>query len=242
MANKRRRTRRLLLAAVVPAVLLVAVGLAIFWFQCGPGLEAEVDRLASLLELRPNMTVAEIGAGKGRMAVRVARRLGPSGRLYTTEIEGGKLEAIRSAAAAAGLTNITTLQAGEHSAGLPDACCEVIYMRRVYHHLGDPTSINKTLYAALRPGGRLAVIDFLSPRWMFWLHHGIPPGVVTGQVTSAGFTLDRRVDGWSPIDYCLIFRKPVPHPPIPHVRMEARENWFHGAIHAARGRHGRGRW
>lgn len=203
-----RRTRLLVLALGLLGFLLAAAGLAVYRSQSGPGLEREVERLALLVKLRPGMTVAEIGAGNGRMAVHLARRLGPSGRLYTTELDPGKLEAIRNAAAAAGLGNIAIIEAGEHSTGLPDACCDVIYMRRVYHHFTDPASMNKGLYAALRPGGRLAVIDFLSPRWMFFLHHGIAREVVVGQVTSAGFTLDRRVDGWSPIDYCLVFRKP----------------------------------
>ena len=48
----------------------------------------------------------------------------------------------------------------------------------------------------------------LSPCWLFFLHHGIASDVVAGQVTAAGFALERRVDGWSPIDYCLMFRKP----------------------------------
>lgn len=203
-----RRSGLLILVAVLATLLLIAVGLAIFWFQYRPGLEGEADRLTLLLELRPGMTVAEIGAGKGGLAVRLARRLGPAGRLYATEIEAHKLQAIRSAAAADGLANITVLEAGEHSANLADSCCDAIYMRRVYHHLTDPSAINKTLYAALRPGGRLAVIDFLSPRWLFFLRHGIPPDVVVGRITSAGFSLDRRIEGWSPIDYCLVFRKP----------------------------------
>jgi SAM-dependent methyltransferase len=200
--------RLLLLAAGLVALLAAIVGGAIFWSR-GPGLDGEVARLASLVNLRGGTSVAEIGAGGGRMAVRVAGRLGPSGRLYATEIEAGKRDAIRSAAAAAGLANIDVLEAGEHSAGLPEACCDLIYMRRVYHHFTDAASINKTLYAALRPGGRLAIIDFLSPRWVFWLRHGIPLDVVLGQITSAGFTLERRVEGWSPIDYCLVFRKPA---------------------------------
>lgn len=202
---------RLLLLGAGALVLLVGViVLAISWWSRGPGLDAEVSRLAFLVELRPGTTVADIGAGNGRMAVRVARRLGPSGRLYATEIEAGKLAAIRKAAAAAGVVNVAVLEAGERSTRLPDACCDVIYLRRVYHHLTDAAAINQSLYAALRPDGRLAVIDMLSPRWLFFLHHGIPADVVVSQLTAAGFVLDRRIVAWSPIDYCLIFRKSPP--------------------------------
>jgi ubiquinone/menaquinone biosynthesis C-methylase UbiE len=186
---------------------MAALVLAVYYYQRGPGLEREVDRLASLVDLRSTMTVAEIGTGKGRMAVRLARRLGPSGRLYATELETWKLDAVRNAAASGGVANITAILAGEHSTGLPDACCDIIYMRRVYHHFADPASMGRSLHAALRPNGRLAVIDFLSPRWMPFLRHGIPSNTLVEQVTGAGFTLERRIDGWSPIDYCLVFRQ-----------------------------------
>ncbi len=204
----RRRLRFVLLSgAGLTALLLAAAGCFVYWFQFGPGFEQEVDRLAALLEVRPGMTLAEIGAGKGRMAVLVARRIGSSGRLYATEIEDGKLEAIRSAAA--GLTNVTVIHAGADSSGLPEACCDAVYMRRVYHHFTDAEAMNKSTYSSLRPSGRLVIIDFLSPRWLFFLRHGIPADEVARQLRSAGFTLERRLDGWSPIDYCLVFRRPL---------------------------------
>ena len=202
-----KRGRLLLFTAGAIILLTGAAVLGISWWSRGPGLDAEANRLASLLELRPGTTVADIGAGQGRMAVRLAQRLGPSGRLYATEIEAGKLAAIRNAAAAAGVTNVVVIEGDERSTRLPDACCDAIYLRRVYHHLGDAAAINNSLRSALRPGGRLAVIDFLSPRWMFFLHHGVPASVVIEQVTAGGFILERRIERWSLVDYCLVFRK-----------------------------------
>ncbi len=199
--------RRTLLAGAICALAAAVAVPTIHWYSHGPGLEGEVDRLVSLTRTRPGMAVAEIGAGQGGMAVRMVRRLGASGRLSATEIEAEKLSAIRSAAVAAGLANVTVLQVGEHSTNLPEACCDVIYMRRVYHHLTDPAAIGKSLHAALRPGGRLAVIDLRTPRSRFLPSHGVAPEVVIAQLTSAGFTLDQPVGRWSLIDYCLVFRK-----------------------------------
>jgi hypothetical protein len=68
------------------------------------------------------------------------------------------------------------------------------------------------------------VIDFLSPRWLFWMRHGIRIDAVAGQVTSSGSRLEGRIESWSPIDYCLVFRKPD-EPWRPHE--------------CGRGRHGR---
>jgi len=60
--------------------------------------EAEADRLAALLELRPGVTVAEIGAGDGELTLAIAARVGATGRVYATEIEAEKQDAIRAVA------------------------------------------------------------------------------------------------------------------------------------------------
>jgi ubiquinone/menaquinone biosynthesis C-methylase UbiE len=195
------------LPLAIPVLVVAVLGGIVAWAEYGPGLDREAEGLARLVDLRPGMTVAEIGAGKGRTAVRIARFLGPEGRLFASEIEAEKLEAIRDAAAAAGLSNVTVLEAGEHSTNLADQCCDVIYMRRVYHHLTDAGAVGRSLHSALRANGRLAVIDMLTPAWLIVLRHGIPSGEASGQLVSAGFALERRIDRWSPIDYCLVFRK-----------------------------------
>lgn len=199
----------LLCVAVAGSLLAGGAAWAVHSSERGAGFEREVQRLAATLDLKPGMTVAEIGAGRGRMAVRVARRLGPGGRLYATEIEAGKLEAIRQAALNAGVDNLETIAGAAEAAGLPGACCDVIYMRRVYHHFDQPAAMNRALYAALKPGGRLAVIDFLSPRWLFFLRHGIPRQTVSDQVIKAGFTIERTIERWAPASYLLLFRKPA---------------------------------
>jgi ubiquinone/menaquinone biosynthesis C-methylase UbiE len=189
------------------AVLLVAVAAAITSLTGGTGVDDEVERLANLVELRPGMAVGEIGAGKGRMAIAVARRLGGSGRVFATELDPKKMQAIRNAAARAGLTNITVIQGGEQSTGLPNGCCDIIYMRRVYHHLNHADAINESLYSALRPGGRLAVIDLLLKLPFF--RHGIASSVLIKQVIAAGFAVDHSISRWSRLDYCAVFTKPV---------------------------------
>ena len=204
-----KRLRRFLLRLGVVILVLGAAVLGLYWYQRGPGLAREVARLSALVEFRQGMTVADVGAGKGRMAVLVAKRLGAGGRLYATEIDAGKVEAIQRAAEEDGLGNVVTIHSGPRSTGLSDGCCDVVYLRRVYHHFSDREAMLRGLHAAVRPGGRLAVIDLPSPRWLFFLRHGIRADDLTRQVTAAGFVLERRVDGWSPIDYCVVFRKPA---------------------------------
>jgi precorrin-6B methylase 2 len=163
-------TRRSLL--IVAGGVLMALLATLPW-TLDRSRRAEVDRLGELLSLREGMTLGEIGAGSGWLTVGVARRVGPSGRVYSTELDAGRLDGIREAARDAGLSNVTVLEAGEQTTNLPDACCDAVFMRRVYHHLSVPTSILRSIHTALRPGGRLVIIEFT------------PDGIV-GTVTRMG--------------------------------------------------------
>ena len=202
------------------AVLLLAVAgiwaLRPLWYNDPAG---EVARLVPLLALEPGATAAEVGAGEGQMAVVLAARLGAAGRLYVTEIDPARRRTIDAAIGKAGLHNVTVLEAGERQTYLPAACCDAVYMRRVYHHFTNPAALDASLFEAVRPGGRLAIIDFVPVRWLFWLRrpegvpedrggHGIPPALVIREVTAAGFLLGRRIDDWNSREYCLVFRKP----------------------------------
>ena len=168
----------------------------------------EVSRLAELLSLREGMTVAEIGAGTGWLTVEVARRVGQSGRVYSTELSADRLRDIRQAVAEARLSTVIVLEAGERATGLPSACCDAIFMRRVYHHLTAPSAILTGIHDALRPGGRLVIIDFRPDRLI---------GTVTGmgvdraEVIRAGTTIGFEVltaDEWPGWDhYVVTFEK-----------------------------------
>jgi SAM-dependent methyltransferase len=96
---------------------------------------------------------------------------------------------------------------------LPPGCCDAIVLRRVYHHLTEPASINAALLQALRPGGVLAVIDFPPP--FFWGRGalGVPSKAVVSEVAASGFEQLRLIEDWpgrGPLaTYCAVFRKPL---------------------------------
>jgi len=168
------------------------------------------------------MSVADVGAGRGEMTVALAAEIGPSGRVYATDIDPQALEQIRTQVAAADLRNVTILPARARDTGLPTSCCDAVVLRRVYHHLSDPAATNLDLFRALRPGGVLAIIDF--PPTFSWLWpwspkdtpgnrtgHGVAASLVVEEVTAGGFTLVKVIEDWpgrGPLkSYCAIFRK-----------------------------------
>ena len=170
------------------------------------------------------MTVAEIGGGSGSMTVEMARQVGPDGRVYSSELTEKARGDIRDAAKQAQLTNIVVLESGQASAGLPEGCCDAIFMRNVYHHFTQPAEMDRHLVAALKPGGRLGVIDF-EPRSGSTVPdgvpanrggHGVPPAVVIDELSAAGMTSTRPSSAWPEggstaggTAFLVLFRKPV---------------------------------
>jgi ubiquinone/menaquinone biosynthesis C-methylase UbiE len=163
------------------------------------------------MHVKLGLTVADVGAGRGEMAVAMAEKVGPDGHVFATEIDSELLEQIARRAQSAEVKNLTVVAGAKSDTGLPAECCDAIYMRHVYHHLVDPKGNDASLYRALKPGGELAILDF-RPTWLLG-GHGVPPSTVSGDFTAAGFKLEQTVDpwpgfpGWS--DYCLLFRKPT---------------------------------
>ena len=187
-----------------------------------PALSADI---AELLAIRPGSRVAEIGAGHGEMAVRMAERVGPTGHVYATEIDPERIAEIRQRVADAGLKNVTVVAATPSDSGLPAGCCDAAYMIGVYHHITEPAATDASLFRSLRPGARLLVNDFPATLWLapFKVEgvpanrggHGVPDGAVVDEVTAAGFEKLREIAPWHAgflirDNYCVVFAKPMP--------------------------------
>jgi len=104
--------------------------------------QREVPQLVSTLELEPGMTVADVGAGFGAWTVVLSRWLGPTGKVYSTDVAEPQLASIRAAVAHEDLRNVVVLRGAEVSANLPAGCCDAILMRDVYHHIRRPAGFN----------------------------------------------------------------------------------------------------
>jgi SAM-dependent methyltransferase len=185
-------------AAIIVLAVILGVGCTGwrgFGFRAtGP----EMPRLRHELALKPGMSVADVGAGGGKLTVALAAEVGPSGQVFSTDIDTQALERIRARVAAAALQNVTVMQAHARDSGLPTNCCDAVVLRRVYHHLSDPMATNGDLRRALRPGGVLAIIDFppMLPWLWSWAPNGVPQNrrghgiavhLVVEEVTASGF-------------------------------------------------------
>jgi len=175
----------------------------------------EIKRLAALMQWKPGAAVADIGAGDGRWAFASAAAVGATGTVFATEIDKEKVTKLRADVAKRQLQNVVVLESKEAETGLPAECCDAIFLRRVYHHLTNPSDFDAALLRALKPGGRLAIIDFPPRSGLDHVEgvpanrggHGIPQRVVIEELTAAGLQLERAVDDWPDDDYCVLFVK-----------------------------------
>ena len=159
-----------------------------------PGNQSDVNWLIEVLQLKKGSTVADIGAGDGDHTLAIARHIGPQGKIYSTELSA--LDELRQSIEQSELDNITVLEGHPKRTNLPKECCQALYMRRVYHHIDDPAAFNASLYQTLKPGGRLAIIDF-EPRNSeaepegrdSGSQHGVTAKTVVQELKKAGFSL-----------------------------------------------------
>jgi ubiquinone/menaquinone biosynthesis C-methylase UbiE len=173
----------------------------------------EIKRLVGLMDWKPGTVVADIGAGDGRYAFAAAQLVGRSGKVFATEIDQEKLAKLRSQVTKRDLTNVIVVESKEADTNLPMECCDAIFLRRVYHHLTKPAEFDAALVRSLKPGGRLAIIEFPPRSGLEPVEgvpanrggHGIPQKVVIEELTLSGLQLVKAVNDWSSGDYCVLF-------------------------------------
>jgi precorrin-6B methylase 2 len=195
--------------AVAVAIVVAAGAAALFD-------DGEATRISQVLHLEAGQVVADVGAGDGEWSVDLARRVGPTGHVWATEVNDRDLAEIRRRVEKAGLENVTVVEGDQQQTGLPQGCCDAILVRMVYHHFTDPPAMRRSLRQALRPGGRLAILDIEPQKNWRKLKgvpqrggHGIPADDLVREMTADGFEVVSRHEDWNGDEdrYCIVFRR-----------------------------------
>ena len=167
---------------------------------------SETARLIELLKLGPRSTVADVGAGSGEMTVEIARQLGREARVYSTDVNPKTIAALEALVRKHDLPGVI-VRAGEFDAtNLPEGSCDAVFVRHVYHHFGNPAAMNASIWRTLKPGGRLAVMDFppdtataetVPPsRRGDGPTHGVTADTVIAELKAANFRIVEVVPDW----------------------------------------------
>ena len=158
--------------------------------------EEEPSRAIEALDIRPGMAVADIGAASGYYTVRLARKVGAEGKVYATDIQVGMLSIIQRRAATEKLTNIVPVLGGADDPKLAPGSVDLALMVDVYHELSQPQLFVRRLREALKPDGRLVLIEFRKedPRVPIKEEHKMSVAEVREELSADGYGIERVID------------------------------------------------
>lgn len=166
------------------------------------------DRIMDALGIADASVVADVGAGSGWFTIRLARRVGPQGLVYAQDVQPEMLNAITRRVQREGLANVRPLLGRGSDPRLPPASLDAVLLVDAYHEIEERVTFLANLARALKPQGRIGVIDFRmdgggpGPD----ADERISPDVVAGDAERAGLRLS-GAETFLPYQYFLIFAK-----------------------------------
>jgi ubiquinone/menaquinone biosynthesis C-methylase UbiE len=187
-----------------PATVIVAlVALAAHATAIEAQREADRDRwqrvsdVFAAMEIGEGSHVADVGAGDGYFTSRLADHVGSAGRVYAVDIDEGVLEGLRRRVVSDGLANVEVIEGAADDPRLPAGALDAVLVVNAYHEMGAYAAMLAGTYRALKPGGRLVILDFQPPdestsRASQTARHTIALALVADELEEAGFEIARR--------------------------------------------------
>jgi len=177
------------------------------WLERGERDEEEAPDVAlNVLKIPKGASVADIGAGSGFMTVRLAARVGPTGRVFANDVQPQMLNILARRLSNSKITNVTLIEGTFDDPKLPPASVDLALMVDVYHELSQPQAMLRHLLEALKPGGRLVLLEYRKedPTVPIKPEHKMSVAEAKMEVEAEGFTLT-KVDEALPRQHILIF-------------------------------------
>jgi ubiquinone/menaquinone biosynthesis C-methylase UbiE len=183
------------------------------WLERSEREEEEAPDVAlNVLKIPKGASVADIGAGSGYLTVRLAARVGPTGRVYANDVQPQMLNILARRLSDRKITNVMLIEGTFDDPKLPPASVDLALMVDVYHELSQPQAILRHLRESLKPGGRLVLLEYRKEDSSVPIkpEHKMSVAEAKMEVEAEGFTL-AKVDEALPRQHILIFTvKPGP--------------------------------
>jgi ubiquinone/menaquinone biosynthesis C-methylase UbiE len=172
-------------------------------------LEENPDRAIDVLKLEKGSTVADVGAGSGYMTVKLAKKVGPQGKVYANDIQQGMLDLLSKRVTKSKLTNVSTVLGTQEDPKLPADTLDLVIMVDVYHELSQPQVMLRHIRDSLKPGGRLVLLEYRKedPDIPIRPEHKMSVADAKLEVEAEGFKLTKTNEDL-PRQHILIFSKP----------------------------------
>jgi SAM-dependent methyltransferase len=170
--------------------------------------EENPTKAIELLQFEKGMTVADVGAGSGFYAIRIAQIVGPTGKVYANDIQPEMLTILKRQLRQKNVVNVEPVLGTERDPRLPAKSCDVILMVDVYHEFSNPQEMLQKLKGALKDDGRLILLEYRKedPYVPIREEHKMSVKEAKLEVEGEGFRLDKVIEDL-PWQHILIFRK-----------------------------------
>jgi SAM-dependent methyltransferase len=168
--------------------------------------EEEPDNALDALGTLTGLTVADVGAGSGYFTVRLATRVGSKGRVYANDLQPEMLKMLMARLASERVTNVTLVHGAIDDPKLPPSSLDLVLMVDVYHEFSEPQKMLRGLRAALKPTGRLVLLEYRKedPNVPIRFEHKMSVDEARLELEAEGFRLS-KVDARLPRQHILIF-------------------------------------
>lgn len=169
--------------------------------------EEDSDRTISKMPLEPTTVVADVGAGTGYYTFRISKKV-PKGKVYAVDIQDEFISRLNNRKKEQSITNVEVIKGGEKTPNLPPSSADLIFMVDVYHELLYPHEMLQAIRKALKPSGKLLLIEYKAedPDVAIKPLHKMSVVQVNKELAANGFKLSRRDDSL-PIQHFLLYEK-----------------------------------
>jgi ubiquinone/menaquinone biosynthesis C-methylase UbiE len=170
--------------------------------------EEHPEQALDALNLKPGMVVADVGAGTGYMSLKMAKRVGPSGKVYAEDVQPEMLRMLRQNAGKEKATNVETVLGNETDPKLPAGQIDLILLVDVYHEFSQPQKMLQRMREALKPDGRLVLLEYRKedPNVPIREEHKMTVKEVKAELEPQGLVLSQAIETL-PRQHILILTK-----------------------------------
>ena len=186
-----------LLLAFAPLLLSGCTSFKRFMYEgFGRDTWQQPERVVRELSIRPGDRVADLGAGGGYFTFRLADAVGPTGKVYAVDVDEGMVGYLAAEVKERGAANVETILAAYEDPRLPSDGVDLIFTCDTYHHIQDRSAYFARAARYLRPGGRVAILDYSGTKGWFvsWFGHFTKPEVIRDEMEGAGYELAAEHD------------------------------------------------
>jgi ubiquinone/menaquinone biosynthesis C-methylase UbiE len=177
-----------------------------------------------LIGVRPGLVIGEVGAGRGRVTVHLADRVGAKGKIFANDIDAAALDYLKERCRRQGISNVETILGRIDDARLPANSLDLVFMAWVFHHVDRPVPLLKSLLPSLKPWGSVVMVE-PDPAHTEPTGRALTRELVGREAQEAGFELAGMIEGRLKEDNIFILRPTVPENAESKDRHRVRALW-----------------